>query len=338
LRLRELTELLGGSCEGDPDTRIRAAAGLDDAEPGAIVRVESQKFLARAAASRASALLLPPGLDAGGKPCIRVAEPRIAFLRCLEIFQIEEQPPPGIHPTAVVGPGAELDASCSVGPYAVLGRNVRVGPGAAIHAHAVLGDDVEVGAATIIYPHAVLYARTLVGARARIHAGAVIGSDGFGYEWTGEAHQKRPHNGRVVIGDDVEIGANTTIDRATTAETSVGPGTKIDNLVQIGHNCRIGAHSIIVAQAGLSGSVVLGQGVAVGGQAGLAQHVTLGDGAKAAGQAGVGKHVPAGMVVSGTPARPHRDELRVQAAVRRVPELLDRLRRLELLLGKGECK
>ena len=266
------------------------------------------------------------------KPCIRISGVRGAFARCLELFAPREEAPPGVHETAIVGPGVTLGSGCSVMAYAVIGRGARLGDGVVVHPHAVVGEDAELGAESIIYSHAVLYPRTVTGARVRVHAGAVIGADGYGYEWNGERHQKIPQVGRVRLGDDVEVGANTTIDRATTGETVVGAGTKIDNLVQIGHNVTTGQHCLIVSQVGIAGSVTLGNGVVMGGQSGSADHLTIADGARIAARGGVWGDVPAGAVYGGHPARPQRDEVRIQAAMRRLPELLRRVKELERLL------
>jgi UDP-3-O-[3-hydroxymyristoyl] glucosamine N-acyltransferase len=327
--LEELGVAIGGAVQGDGDVRIYGAANLEDAEPGTIVRVEHARYLEAAVAGPCTAILGSEALPAVAKPVIRVDNVRLAFIRCLELFDHEELPPPGVDRTAVLGEGASLGNGCSVGPLAVLGRRVTLGDRVVIHPHAVLGDDVEVGEDTIIFPHAVLYARTIVGARARIHAGAVIGADGFGYEWTGSRHQKKPHNGRVRIGDDVEVGANTTIDRATTGETVIGPGTKIDNLVQVGHNVHTGQHCLVVAQVGIAGSATLGNGVVLAGQAGVNPHVTVGDGTVVAGKTGVWGDQPPGARISGNPSRPHREEVRIQALLGRLPELLRRVREIE---------
>jgi len=333
LSLAELAEAVGGQVEGDASLRILGAAGLEDAGEGMLVRVEHPRYLAAALDGPASALLLGPGLGPVHKPCIRVEQVRLAFIRCLELFAPDERQPAGVHPTAVIGPGAQVDPGCSVGPYAVLGRNVKLAGGVVIHAHAVLHDEVEVGPDSVIYPHAVLYARTTLGARVRVHAGAVIGADGYGYTWTGERHHKIPQNGRVRLEDDVEVGANTTIDRATTGETVIGRGTKVDNLVQVAHNVRTGAHCLLVSQVGIAGSAVLGNGVVLAGQTGVKDHVTIGDGVQAGARAGLWGDQPPGALVSGNPARPHREEMRINAALGRLPELLRRVRALEARLA-----
>ncbi len=334
--LRELAERVGGSVEGDPNTLITSVTGLDDARAGSLVRVENERYAQAAEASAAAAVLAAPGPVRFSKPCIRVAHVRMAFARCLEVFSPDERPHAGVHRTAVVGDGSEIAADASIGPYAVLGRRVRVGARVVVHPHAVIGDDVEIGADSVVHPHSVLYRGTILGSRVRIHAGAAIGADGYGYEWSGSGHYKIPQIGRVRLGDDVEVGANTTIDRATTGETVIGSGTKIDNLVQIGHNVRTGQHCLIVAQVGIAGSSTLGNGVVLAGQVGVKDHVQLGDGVQVAAKGGVWGDVPAGQKISGNPPRPHREEVRIQAALGRLPDLLRRVAALERLLGRRD--
>lgn len=337
--LAELAELLGGEVLGPPDAhlaRVRAAANLEDAGPGTIVRVEHPRYLARALATEATAFLLPREHGDVGRPAIRVAGVRPAFFRCLELFSRDEPMLPGVDPTARVAPTAVLADGCYVGPYAVVGPGVRLGPGAQVHAHAVLGEDCSLAEGAVVHPHAVLYPRTELGARSVVHAGCVLGADGYGYEWDGTRHARKPHNGRVVIGEDVEIGANTTIDRATTGETRIGAGTKIDNLVHLGHNVRVGRHCLIVAQVGVAGSAQLGDGVVLAGQVGVNPHVSIGDGTRVGGQSGVWRSLPPGVSVSGIPARPHRDTLRILSAQESLPEVLRRLRELEQRLAALE--
>lgn len=333
MTLAEIAEAVGGAVDGDPETRIYGVSGLQDATEGSLVRVEQSRYLEKAVRSAATALLARPDLGPLPKPSVRVEQVRLAFARCLELFTPLESRPEGVHSTAVVGEGATLGEDCAIGPYAVIGAGARIGARVVLHAHAVVGEEVEIGDESVLYPHAVVYARSILGRRVRIHSGAVIGADGFGYEWSGERHQKIPQNGRVRLGDEVEVGANVAIDRATTGETVIGPGTKIDNLVQIGHNVRTGAHCLLISQSGIAGSATLGSGVVLAGQVGVKDHVTIGDGVQIAGQAGVWGDVPPGKVYSGNPARPHREELRVQAVLHRLPELLARLRAVEARLG-----
>jgi UDP-3-O-[3-hydroxymyristoyl] glucosamine N-acyltransferase len=335
ISLAELAERLGGQAEGSPSLRITGAAGLQDAHPGCLVRVEHPRYLEAAEASPAAALLTDLRIGPLQKPAIRVKQVRLAFAQALGLFAPEEDRPDGIHPTAVVASDAELGPGCAVGPYAVIGRRARLGARSVVHAHAVIGEGTEIGEDSVIFPQVVLYSRTIVGARAKIHSGSVIGADGFGYEWNGRGHQKIPQIGRVRIGDDVEIGANATIDRATTGETVIGPGTKVDNLVQVAHNVRTGAHCLIVSQVGIAGSTTLGNGVVLAGQAGVKDHVHLGDGVQAAGKSGVWGDQPAGARVSGHPARPHREEIRIQGALGQLPELLKRVAELERRLAES---
>jgi len=337
ISLAELAERLGGQAEGNPSLRITGATGLHDAAAGNLVRVEHPRYLADAEACLAAALLTDLRIGPLRKPAIRVAQVRLAFAHALELFAPVEDAPDGIHETAVVASDAALGPGCAVGPYAVIGRKARIGARTVVHAHAVVGESVEIGEDSVIFPQVVLYSRTLVGARVRIHSGSVIGADGYGYEWNGQRHQKIPQIGRVRIGDDVEIGANTAIDRATTGETVIGPGTKVDNLVQVAHNVKTGAHCLIVSQVGIAGSTTLGNGVVLAGQAGVKDHVHLGDGVQAAGKSGVWGDQPAGARVSGHPARPHREEIRIQAALGQLPELLKRVAELERKLREKDA-
>ncbi len=336
MTLAQLAEALGGTVEGDAEIRIQGVAGLDDAAPGTIVRVEQPRYLRAALQTPAAALLAPPGFDCAGRACLRVADVRSAFVRCLELFDRENPPAPGRHPTAVVAEDAVIGEGCSIGPYAVIGAGARLGAGTVVHAHAVVGEHVETGEGCVLFPHVTLYPRTVLGSRVRIHAGAVIGADGYGYEWLEGRHRKRPHNGRVRIGDEVEIGANTAIDRATTGETVIGPGTKIDNLVQVAHNVTTGAHCLLVSQVGVAGSARLGNGVVLGGQCGVAPHAVLEDGVRGGGRAGFWSSEPAGRTCSGNPARPHAENLKIQAALGKLPELLKRVRELEHRLAELE--
>lgn len=333
MSLADLAEALGGEVVGDPDVVIHGAAGFDDAATGTIVRVESDRFREAALASPASAFLISSKMEALPRPCIRVDQPKLAFARCLDLLRPEVRPAPGVHPTAVVEAEVELGEGCSIGPYTVIGRGARIGPRAVLHAHVVVGEEAEVGADSVLYPQVVLYPQTILGSRVRIHSGTVVGSEGFGYEWSGREHTKIPQVGRVRIADDVEIGANTAIDRATTGETVIGPGTKVDNLVQIAHNVRTGAHCLIISQVGVAGSAVLGNGVVLAGQSGVKDHVKIGDGVMAGGKSGIWGDQPPGARVSGHPARSHREAIRLEAALGQLPKLLKRVKELERKLG-----
>jgi UDP-3-O-[3-hydroxymyristoyl] glucosamine N-acyltransferase len=328
--LVQLAERVGGTVEGDPDLEVSEIAGVEEATPESLVRVEEARYLEAAVAGCGAALLIGEQLPSPGKPALRVRNPRLAFARLLALFGGgEEEPAPGIHPSAVIGEEVLLGDGVAVRAGVVVGDGCRLGDGVVLHPNVTLGEAVEIGAGTVLFAGVQVYPRVTIGARVRIHSGTVIGADGFGYVWDGAKHEKIPHVGTVRIGDDVEIGANCAVDRATTGVTVIGAGTKIDNQVQIGHNVQVGPHCLIVAQAALAGSATLGAGVVMGGQAALRDHVHVGDRAMIAGKSGVWNDLPAGGSYSGNPARRHMEEERSLVAYRRAPELLRRLRRLE---------
>lgn len=329
LTLRDLAAALGVEARGDMDTMLDGVATLETASAGKVVRVESAKYLAAALDTRASALLVPPEIevDPEVRPTLTVPRPRLAFAQCARLFQQERPLRPGVHASAVVSEGVTLGEGCEVGAHVFLGTGARIGERVCLSVGAIVMPDVQVGSDSWIGPGVKLCEGTRVGSRVRIHAGAVLGADGFSYEPDGEAWFKIPHSGGVRVEDEVEIGANTTIDRGTVGDTVIGFGTKIDNQVQIGHNVQIGRHCMIVSQVGISGSVRLEDGVVLAGQAGVNPGVTVGAGSQVAGKTGVWGDLPPGSVVSGNPARPHRENLRVQALLRRLPELIRQLKR-----------
>jgi UDP-3-O-[3-hydroxymyristoyl] glucosamine N-acyltransferase len=325
IRLDELATRLGGTIAGDPTVEVTGVGTPEEAVPGSIVLAADAGALERAEAGSAAAVLIPEGLRPQRLPAIRSGNVRLAFARLLEHFS---PPPPhvaGVHRTAILGPGAAVAPDASVGPLVVLGARVQVGARSTLQAAVVVGNDVSIGADCLIYPHVTIRDGTVVGDRVILHPGVVLGSDGFGYARGESGPVKIPHLGRVVIEDDVEIGANTTIDRGTLGETRVGRATKVDNLVQIAHNVRIGRAVLIVGQVGIAGSVTIGDGATLAGQSGVPDHLTVGEGATLLARAVPTKDVPAGAVLSGFPARPHREELRLQALLRRLPELATRM-------------
>jgi UDP-3-O-[3-hydroxymyristoyl] glucosamine N-acyltransferase len=326
--LGELARLVGGDLEGDPSIEIRGFASLESAGPGDLSFVAADRHLPAARRSGASALIAPPGLDLAGRPAIRVVQPYAAVAAVLRVFFPEPAVAPGVHPTAHVADGARVSPGATVGAFAVVGQRSVVETGAVVHPHVFVGPDCRIGEGSVLHPHVVLRERVTLGRRVIVHPGSVLGADGFGYVFDGQAHRKIPQVGGVVVEDDVEIGANVTVDRATLGETVIGRGTKIDNLVQIGHNTVVGADTIIVAQAGVAGSCRIGRGVVLAGQAGIADHVTVGDGARVGSQAGVHRDVPAGAGMIGTPAMPGDAGLRALAAIGRLPELLRDVRAL----------
>ncbi len=326
--LGELARLAGGDLEGDASLEIRGFASLESAGPGDLSFVVADRHLPAARRSAAAALIAPPGLDLGGRPAIRVAQPYAAIVAILPVFFPEPVVAPGVHPTAHVADTAHVSATATVAAFTVVGERAVVESGAVLHPHVFVGPDCRVGEGSVLHPHVVLRARVEIGRRVTVHPGSVLGADGFGYVWDGQAHRKIPQVGRVVVEDDVEIGANVTVDRATLGETVIGQGTKIDNLVQIGHNTVVGAGSIIVAQVGIAGSCRIGRGVVLAGQVGIADHVTVGDGAKIGSQAGVHRDVPAGAGMIGTPAMEGGTGLRALAAIGRLPDILRDVRAL----------
>jgi UDP-3-O-[3-hydroxymyristoyl] glucosamine N-acyltransferase len=336
MKLAELAQHARAELSGPGDLEIDVVTRVEDAHPRALVMVADLRRLGAAEGSAAGALLVDARAPATRKPALRASNVRAAFARVLSALAPAGAPGPGIDPSAAIADDARVDPRAAIGPHAVVAGGAVIGPRTAIGAGAVIGARVRVGADCVIHALAVLYADCEIGDRVIIHSGAVIGSDGFGYATEDGVHIKIPHLGRVVVEDDVEIGANATVDRGTLGETRIGRGAKIDNLVQIAHNVTLGAGAIVVAQVGISGSAVIGEGVVLGGQAGIRDHVTIGPRAAVGGQAGVTKDVAPGAVVSGYPARDHRQALRLDAAVARLPETLERLRALEARLDALE--
>ena len=329
-----VARLVNGELRGDPDLVVRAIAPLDRAGSGDVAFLASARYAPLAATTQAGLVLISPelaDLPCGSAARVVVPTPHEAMLALLPVFYEAPAATPGVHATAVLGHGVTLGDRVSIGPQVVLGDGATVGDDVVIEANVTIGAGVAIGAGSRIFANATLYPGVRVGARVFVHSGARLGSDGFGYVFRDGAHQKIPHVGRCIIGDDVEIGANVTIDRGSIDDTVVGAGTKIDNLVQIGHNVRIGRLCIIMSQVGISGSARIEDGVIVAGQAGLAGHINIGARARIGGQSGVFGDVPAGETWSGYPARPHRESLRAQAALFKLPALL---RPLERLLGR----
>jgi UDP-3-O-[3-hydroxymyristoyl] glucosamine N-acyltransferase len=328
---REMAEYLGAELEGNPELRISGCASVANAKTGDLVFVDSPKQLDAAAKCAAGCVVLAAGTEMAGKTVLRAKNPRLAFARAIAWMIPREVIAKGIHPTAVVANSAKLGAGVGVGAYAVIEDGAEIGAGSEIGAHCFVGSGARMGAGCRIYPRVAVAGCVRLGARVVIHSGAVIGSDGFGFVLTETGFEKFPQIGSVEIADDVEIGANTTIDRGALDATRIGRGVKIDNLVQIGHNCEIGEHTVISAQTGLAGSSYIGRNVMLGGQVGIAGHGRIEDGAQLAPKSGVaaGKVIHAGTIMFGAPARPLDKAKEINALMGRLPELAKRVRRLE---------
>lgn len=328
-RLADLARLVGGELLGNANTEIRGAASLEDAVPGDITFAAEERHLERARHTRATAIITPREFPEVDKQAIRVVNPRLAWALVLEAFAPPVEIPLGIHESAVVGEDVVLGKDVSIQAHVVIGARSRLGNNVVVYPGVYIGEDVTIGDNTVIYPNAVIRERLSVGKNCCIHPGAVLGADGFGFVTTSAGHRKVEHIGVVVVEDDVEIGANTTIDRGTTGSTLVGRGSKIDNLVQIGHNVQIGPACMIVALSGVAGSSVLEGRVTLAGQSGVAGHLTVGEGTVVAARGLVAKDTSPRSFVSGFPARPHRENMRILAAEQRLPELLKEFSRLK---------
>jgi len=331
--LGEIASRVHGTVRGDASRPVTGIKPLDQAGPEDLSFVAHPRYRRAAATSRAAALIVRERDIAPGRNLILVENPYAALAVAMELFHAPELPSTGISPQAVLGEETTLGRDVFIGPFVVTGRRCRIEDRAALMPGVVLGDDVRVGKDSQIHPGVVVYSRSSLGARVIVHAGSVIGSDGFGYAEQGGARAKIPQVGNVVVEDDVEIGACATIDRATFGSTVIGRGTKIDNLVQIGHNVTIGEGSILVAQSGIAGSTRLGRAVVLAGQSGAAGHLTLGDRSIVGAKSAVLQDLPPGSFVVGHPAVDHHEWKRSQAALRRLPELLRAVARLERALG-----
>jgi len=333
MKLGEIGRALGCEVRGDRDVDIVGVAAIEDAGPGTLTFLADRRLAAKIATTRAAAVVLPPDADDVTLPSLRAAHPYVAFVAALELLHPPTRRTPQVDPTAVVAASATVGAGAAIGPHVVVGERARIGRDATLHANVTIYDDVEIGDRFTAHAGVVVREGVRIGDRVVLHAGAVIGSDGFGYLPLPDGIRKIPQIGTVVLEDDVEIGANTTVDRAALGETVVGRGTKIDNLVMVAHGCRIGPRTLVAAQVGLSGGTTVGAGVMMGGQVGTAGHQTIGDGAQIAAKSGIHGDVPAGAVYGGYPAIDIRLWRRVSAVLLRLPEIARRLRRVERAVG-----
>lgn len=328
--LSQLAGMVAGELVGDPDLTISGVADIENARPGQITFIAKAKDSGMLADSQASAAIVPRTVNGVGKALIRVDDPYLA-VAIIHRFLLEERfVGKGIHPTAHVGDGCRIPEAVTIAPLVVLGERVVVGERVRIGSGVVVGDNVEIGDDTVLHANVTILQGCRIGARVVIHSGAVIGSDGYGYATDREGrHVKRPQVGIVQIDDDVEIGANVCIDRATFGKTWIRRGAKLDNLVQIAHNVEVGEDSLLVAQVGIAGSSILGKGVVMGGQSALTGHITLGERVMVGAKSGVHNNQPDHAVVSGIPAIPHKKWLRATTAFAQLPELLRDVRELK---------
>lgn len=333
--LEELARIVGGTVLGRENPEISGVTNIEDAGP-ADITFAVQPHIEKAFCSQAAAVIVPEEVTASPKPAIRVGNPRIAFARLLALFT----PPPavkrGVHPAAIIGANVRFGENVAIMAYAVVADNVVVGDNTVIYPHAYIGEDAELGSDVVINPNVAIYHRCKIGDRVIVHSGTVVGSDGFGFVPIGGRHHKVPQVGNVIIEDDVEIGANVTIDRATTGSTVVRRGTKIDNLVHLAHNVVIGENCFLVALTGIAGSAKVGNNVTFAGQSGSAGHLTIGDNCVFAAKSGVAGDVPPNSCYAGFPARPHREWLKAEAGARRIPELVKKVQALEARIAELE--
>jgi UDP-3-O-[3-hydroxymyristoyl] glucosamine N-acyltransferase len=331
---KSLAEAVGAQLEGDGAVELRGVAAPERAGPHDLIYVEKAKHVDRARASAAVCVIATENVALPGKAVLRSPHPKVAFAKAAALILGKIPIATGIHPTAIVAPVARISQNAGIGPFAVIGEGAYVGEGTEIGAHSVIGAGCWIGDHCRIHPRVTLYAGVRIGHRVEIHSGAVIGADGFGYAEGEGRYWKFPQAGIVEIADDVEIGANTTIDRGSLDDTRIAEGVKLDNLVHVGHNCQIGAHTVMAAQAGLSGSCEFGKHVVVGGQAGFGEQCYLEEGAIIGGQSGVlgGKTIRSGQTVWGTPARSLEKFKEQFAWQARLPELAARIKALEAKL------
>jgi len=331
--LKEIAELVGGELTGDGEIKINGLSNITMAHEGDLI-FAVPPHLDEAKTCAASAVLIPLDIKDFPKPAIKVADPRAAFAKLLEMFAPKLKIQKGISPKAHIGENVKLGADVTIMPFAFIDDGAEIQSGAIIYPHVYIGQHVTIGADTVIYSSVTIREFCKVGSRCVIHSSAVIGADGFGFTTKNGVHTKMPQVGNVVIEDDVEIGAHVGIDRAAMGSTIIGHGTKIDNLVHIAHNCKIGANCLIVAQTGISGSVTVGDNVTFGGQVGTVGHITIGGNSVYAARSGISKNMPEGFFGCGFPIQSHSDWLRQQAALKKVPELLEKIRKLEQAIDK----
>lgn len=339
LTLQEVAQIVGGRLQGPPTRRIKAVAPVEEAGPEDATFVTSPRYARKLAQCRAGVVLVRPEQEVPeGLAVVRVEDPYLAFAKLLNALVARPYTPGGIHPSAYIAPSAHIADDATIHPFVYVGEGASIGQRVVLHPGVYVGEGASIGEDTVVYPNAVIYHGCKIGRRCIIHAGTVVGADGYGFVFDGTRHLKIPQIGIVQIDDDVELGALNTVDRAALGRTWIQEGVKTDNMVHVGHNCVVGAHSLLVAQVGISGSTRLGKGVVLGGQVGVAGHLEIGDGAKVGAKSGVTGRVKPGEVVTGYPAIAHRLWLKVSVLLKRLPELFGRVEELEKRVGGGKSQ
>jgi UDP-3-O-[3-hydroxymyristoyl] glucosamine N-acyltransferase len=338
IRLEEISRAIGGNMIGSSDVTVSGVSSLGEASPTDLGYVASDRFIKAAKESQAAAFIVGREIPELSRPQILVKHPAYAFARIAEMFFVAPFQSRGISERIARGEGVEIGPQTSIWPFVTLGDRAHIGARVTLYPNVFIGDDAVIGDDSVLYPNVTVREGCRIGARVIIHSGTVIGSDGFGYVQHEGRHHKIPQLGIVCIEDDVELGANVTVDRATFGRTVIKRGTKVDNLVQVAHNVSIGEHSILVAQVGIAGSTRLGHHVIVGGQAGLADHLEIGDQVMIAARSGVNRSLTGNQIVSGAPVMPHEVAMKAMAVIPRLPELRQQVRNLEQRVQNLEGK
>ena len=333
--LKEVASFIDGEIVGDENIIVTGICGIKEAKEGDLTFVANSRYLPLMGHTRASAIITSRDVKTASKTIIRTENPSLAFAKMVSLLAPNEvRRPKGIHPTAIIGDKVKIGKNVAIEPYAVIEDNVEIKDNTVLYAGVYVGHHTKIGKNCVIYPYVIIRERVVIGDRVVIHGGTVIGSDGFGFSTVQGVHHRIPQIGTVIIEDDVEIGANVTIDRARFDKTIIGKGTKIDNLVQIAHNVSIGENSIIVAQSGISGSANIGKNVTIAGQSGVIGHITIGDNVVVAAQSGVTKSIPSNTCVSGYPAKPHVLAKKIHAFTQNLPGLFKKVKQLEEEIAK----
>jgi len=329
IALKELALHLGATVIGDENTIVTDVAGIEEARQGEISFVVNPRYRNKLATTQASAVIVPVDITEAPVTLLATENPYVAFVKALELFHPERLPEPDISSQASIDPSVEIGKDVTIFPFVYIGKNAKIGDRTILHPFVYVGEGGEIGNNCRIYSHVTIREHCILGDRVILHNGVVVGSDGFGFAQEGSRHRKIPQVGMVRIEDDVEIGANTCVDRATMGETRIGKGTKIDNLVQIAHNVSVGEHAILVSQTGISGSTSIGDRTVIGGQVGVVGHIEVGSDVKIGAKSGIHSSIPDGQVVAGIPSMPYVHFLKTISVFKHLPQIRERLKRLE---------